>query len=56
MVPVGPDRSLAQRLADLGNIATIAKELSVEETVEMLFPEPHSNANLHIIVQSPCEY
>jgi hypothetical protein len=56
MVPIGPDHSLAQRLADLGNIAVCSKELSSEEVVGELFPEPHSEKHLHIVVQCPGEY
>jgi hypothetical protein len=53
MVPIGPDHSLAQRLADLGNIAACSKELSSEEVVGELFPEPHSEKHLHIVAQCP---
>ena len=50
-VPVDPDRSLARRLADLGNIAACSKELSSGEEVGELYPEPHSLKHLHIVVQ-----
>jgi hypothetical protein len=56
VVPVDPDHSLAQRLADLGNVATSSRELISGEKVGVLFPEPHSENNLHIVIQCPCEY
>jgi len=56
VVPVDPEQSLAQRLANLGNISTFSRELSTGESVEELFPEPHSKGNLHIVVQCPREY
>jgi hypothetical protein len=56
VVPIDPDHSLAQRLADLGNIAKSSRELSSGEKVGALFPEPHSEDNLHIVVQCPGEY
>jgi len=56
VVPVDPYHSLAQRLADLGNVPTPSRELSSEEKVGVLFPEPHSEDNLHIIVQCLREY
>jgi hypothetical protein len=56
VVPVDPDHSLAQRLADLRNVATSSRELSSGETVGVLFPEPHLKHNLHIVIQCPREY
>lgn len=53
MVPIGPDHGLMQRLADLGNIDTYSTELSSEEKVVELFPEPPSEKHLHIVVQCP---
>ncbi|KAF8327351.1 hypothetical protein F5887DRAFT_1274679 [Amanita rubescens] len=53
MVPIDPDRSLAQRLADLGNIAAYSRELSSGEEMGELFPEPPSDKHLHIVVQRP---
>jgi hypothetical protein len=52
MVPIDPDHTLARRLAALGTIAACSKELSSEEVGE-LFPEPHSQKQLHIVVQRP---
>ena len=52
-VPIDPDDSLAQRLAELGNIAACSRELSSGEQVGALFPEPHSQEHLHIVVQCP---
>ena len=52
-VSIGPDRTLAQRLGALGDIR---RELSSEEEVGVLFPEPHSLEYLHIVVQRPREY
>lgn len=51
-VPIDPDDSLAQRLAEL-NIAACSRELSSGEQVGVLFPEPHSQEHLHIVVQRP---
>ncbi|KAF8804045.1 hypothetical protein BYT27DRAFT_7259493 [Phlegmacium glaucopus] len=51
MVPIDPDHTLAQRLVDLGNIATCSKLLSSGKKVGVLFPEPHSGEHLHIVVQ-----
>ena len=45
--------NLAQRLAALGNIAECSTKLSSGKRVRMLFPEPHSEDNLHIVVQYP---
>lgn len=60
MVLIDPDHSLAQRLADLGDIALRATELSPGEKVGELFPKPPSSKHLHIVVQRPeimpCEY
>jgi hypothetical protein len=56
VVPIDPDHSLAQRLADLGDIAEALKELSSGKRVGALFPEPHSEDNLHIVVRCPREY
>jgi hypothetical protein len=56
VVPIDPDHSLAQRLADLGNIDAYSTELSSAEEVGELFPEPHSRKHLHIVVQCPREY
>jgi hypothetical protein len=53
MVPIGPDHSLTQRLADLGNINVCSRVLSSEEKVGDLFPEPPSQNHLHIVVQRP---
>lgn len=53
MVPIDPDHSLAQRLADLGNINACSRELSSGEEVGVLFPEPPSQNHLHIVVQRP---
>ena len=53
IVPIGPDHSLGQRLADLGDIIKRSTKLSSEEEVGELFPEPHSRKHLHIVVQ--CE-
>jgi hypothetical protein len=51
IVPIDPDDSLAQRLEASGDIAMCSKELSSEEQVEELFPEPPSQKHLHIVVQ-----
>ena len=56
MIPIDPDHSLAQRLADLSNIAKYSRELSSGEEVGELFPEPHSRKHLHIVVQRSGEY
>ena len=56
MVPIDPDDSLAQRLEDLGDINAYSRELSSGERVRVLFPEPHSEDNLHIIIQYSGEY
>ncbi|KIM48927.1 hypothetical protein M413DRAFT_15175 [Hebeloma cylindrosporum] len=50
-VPIDPDCSLAQRLTDLGQIATYSGILSSGHQVGELFPEPHSDKHLHIVVQ-----
>ncbi|KAM6502196.1 hypothetical protein JOM56_002173 [Amanita muscaria] len=50
-VPIGLGHSLAQRLEALGNLATCSQELSLEQEVGELFPDPHSQKNLHIVVQ-----
>ncbi|KAF8222703.1 hypothetical protein L208DRAFT_1412889 [Tricholoma matsutake] len=55
-VPIDPDDSLAQRLEALGDIDAYSRKLSSGERVRELFPEPHSEDNLHIIVQCPGEY
>lgn len=52
-VPIDPDHSLAQRLADLDAIATFSSELSSGEEVGLLFPEPPSQRCLHIVVKCP---
>ena len=49
-VPIDPDRSLAQRVKSL---ITYGKELSAGEKVGKLYPEPHSEEHLHIVVQRP---
>ncbi len=51
MIPIDPDHSLAQRLANLGNITACSRELSSGEEVGELFPEPPSRKHLHIVVQ-----
>jgi Crinkler effector protein N-terminal domain len=56
IVPIDPDDSLVRRLDVLGNIDTYSRKLSSGEKVMVLFPEPHSDVNLHIIVQCPREY
>ena len=53
MVPLGPDHSLAKRLADLGNIDACSRELDYAEEVGELYPEPPSDKHLHIVAQSP---
>ncbi|KAF8222023.1 hypothetical protein L208DRAFT_1414058 [Tricholoma matsutake] len=50
VVSIDPDDSLVQRLEDLGDIHAYSRELSSEETAGVLFPEPHSEDNLHIVV------
>ena len=55
IVPIDPDDSLAQRLEALGDINAYSRELSSGERVRVLFPEPHSEDNLHIVVQYPRE-
>ncbi|KAF8234009.1 hypothetical protein L208DRAFT_1394861 [Tricholoma matsutake] len=55
-VPIDPDDSLAQRLEALGDIDAYSRKLSSGGRVRELFPEPHSEDNLHIIVQCPGEY
>jgi hypothetical protein len=50
MVPIDPDHSLTWRLVTLGHISTFLKELSSGQRVGVLFPEPHSEDNLHIVV------
>ncbi len=52
-VPIHPDKSLEQRLANLGGITACSKLLSSEEEMGTLFPEPHSQKHLHIVVQRP---
>ena len=49
-VPIDPDCSLVQREA-LGDIDAHSTMLSSAQRVEALFPEPHSQVNLHIVVQ-----
>lgn len=51
MVPVDPDNSLAQRLAELGNISEYSTQLSSGKQVGELFPEPYSHKHLHVVVQ-----
>ena len=51
VVPVNPVDSLTQQLGALGDITTCLRKLSVGEKVGVLFPEPHSEDNLHIVVQ-----
>jgi hypothetical protein len=51
IVSIDPDHSLAQRLADLGDISGYSNQLSSGEEVGVLFPEPHSQKHLHILVQ-----
>ncbi|KAF8343536.1 hypothetical protein F5887DRAFT_918364 [Amanita rubescens] len=53
MVPIDPDHSLAQRLADLGNVDAYLTELSSGEKVGELFPKLPSEKHLHIVVQRP---
>jgi hypothetical protein len=53
MVPIGPDNSLMQQVVDLGNIDKYSTELSSEEKVIGLFPQPPSETHLHIVVQHP---
>ena len=53
MVPIDPDHSLAQRLADLGNIDAYLTELSSADKVAELFPKPPSEKHLHIVIQRP---
>jgi hypothetical protein len=53
MVPIDPDDGLAQRLEALGDIDAYSRKLSSGERVGALFPEPHSEDNLHIVVQCP---
>lgn len=53
MVSIDPDRGLAQRLVDLGNIDTYSTELSSGEKVVDLFPKPPSEKHLHLVVQYP---
>ena len=55
-VSIGPDHSLAQRLGALGDIHAYSRELSSEDEVGELFPEPHSGDDLHIVVRRPGEY
>ena len=50
-VDIDPDRTLAQRLEVLGNIAACSRQLSSGEKVGDIFPEPHSDMYLHIVVQ-----
>ena len=49
-VPIHPDKSLGQRLANLGDITAYSRELSSEEEVGVLFPEPPLQKHLHIVV------
>ena len=56
IVPIDPDKSLVQRLEALGDINAYSTELSSEERMSVLFPEVHSEDNLHIVVQCPREY
>jgi hypothetical protein len=57
IVPIDPDDSLAQRLKALGDINAYSRKLSSGEKVGVLFPEPHSEDNLHIVVpKCPGEY
>lgn len=56
IVPIDPDDTLAQRLAALGGIGAYSRKLSSGESVGVLFPEPPSKDNLHIVVQSSGEY
>ena len=56
IVPIDADNSLAQRLEALGDIDAYSRMLSSGERVRVLFPEPHSEDNLHIVVQYPGEY
>ena len=51
LVPIDPDRSLLQRLSNLGETATYSRELSSAEQVGELFPAPPSQMHLHIVVQ-----
>jgi hypothetical protein len=54
VVPIDPDYSLVQRLADLCNIATYLKELSSGQELGEIFPEPRSKKHFHsIVVQYP---
>ncbi|KAF8344494.1 hypothetical protein F5887DRAFT_262597 [Amanita rubescens] len=53
MVPIDPDHSLAQRVADLGNIDACSRPLSSGEQMGELFPEPPSRKHLQIVVQWP---
>jgi hypothetical protein len=53
MVPIDPDHSLARRLATLGHISAFSKELNSGQIVGALFPEPHFEDNLHIVIQCP---
>jgi len=51
LLPINPGHTLTQRLAAMGQPATYSRELSLEEVVGELFPEPHSQMHLHIVVQ-----
>jgi hypothetical protein len=51
IIPIDPDHSLVQRLAAQDNIAACSGELSSGQKVGVLFPEPHSDEHLHIVVQ-----
>lgn len=53
MISIGPDNSLVERLTELGDISTYSTELSSEEKVGVLFPDPPSDEHLHILVQRP---
>jgi hypothetical protein len=56
IVPIDPDDSLAQRLEALGDIDAYSSKLSSGQKVEVLFPEPHPEDHLHIVVQCLGEY
>jgi hypothetical protein len=57
IVPIDPDDSLAQRLKALGHIDAYSRKLSSGEKVGVLFAEPLSEDNLHIVVpKCPGEY
>jgi hypothetical protein len=56
MVPIGPDHSLAQRLAALGNIDACSRELSSGERSGGAISRTAFRGHLHIVVQRPGEY